>query len=565
MLVKNAMRHRKYDYLAVFHDPSAGERHRELWHRAWLGAAAESRTLEPEAERCRFDENGVAMPAKIAAHTALAAIAHVAAHRMFGAGRFDVGALRPLQVALVALVEDARVEQLAMRERPGLRKLWAPYFAPDAGDIATVPALLRQLACALFDCHVPAAHAWVEKGRRLFVDDSSGWRDPALSRQIGNLLGNDLGQMRLQFNWKSYCVEPAYRDDNHGLWDFPPPDDSPPTPRNLQLESGAGGSPSAATTENGAGAAQHGDELTAIGVDDPATIALPEWDYALQAYRPGSVTARMQRAQGADGSALETLLAAQAVQLRRLNTLLQAARQRRIKLKRQRSGDAFDLDACVAAVVARRISGHIDDRLHIERRKIRAGLALQLLIDASLSTAAPDSNGSASLLQHEIDAATLLGQAAADSGDAFAIHALQSCGRLDVRHIALKDFDEPWSGAVRERLAGLAPALSTRLGAALRCAGIALQRRAEPQRLLFVLSDGEPADIDSGDRRYLIEDARMAVRELAHAGIEVFCCGLDPAASADLEHIFGRRRVALIAGVERLSAQLQKLYLQLAR
>lgn len=35
----------------------------------------------------------------------------------------------------------------------------------------------------------------------------------------GNLLGNDLGQMRIQFNPRTYRVEPLYRDDNSGLWD----------------------------------------------------------------------------------------------------------------------------------------------------------------------------------------------------------------------------------------------------------------------------------------------------------------------------------------------------------
>ena len=41
-----------------------------------------------------------------------------------------------------------------------------------------------------------------------------------MSRSIGMLLGNDLGQMRVQFNFKTYLVEPLYRDDNLFLWDF---------------------------------------------------------------------------------------------------------------------------------------------------------------------------------------------------------------------------------------------------------------------------------------------------------------------------------------------------------
>jgi predicted DCC family thiol-disulfide oxidoreductase YuxK len=53
-----------------------------------------------------------------------AAAAHAQAHLVLGGPRFAVGTLKPLQIALVTLIEDARVELLAMRQLPGLRKLW---------------------------------------------------------------------------------------------------------------------------------------------------------------------------------------------------------------------------------------------------------------------------------------------------------------------------------------------------------------------------------------------------------------------------------------------------------
>ncbi len=57
--------------------------------------------------------------------------------------------------------------------------------------------------------------------------------DPAISREIGMLLGNDLGQMRVQFNARTYVVEPIYRDDGLGLWDFG--EDAPPSSDVLEL------------------------------------------------------------------------------------------------------------------------------------------------------------------------------------------------------------------------------------------------------------------------------------------------------------------------------------------
>ena len=47
------------------------------------------------------------------------------------------------------------------------------------------------------------------------------------------LLGNDLGQMRVQFNAKTYVVEPVYRDDGLGLWDFG--EDAPSSGEALEL------------------------------------------------------------------------------------------------------------------------------------------------------------------------------------------------------------------------------------------------------------------------------------------------------------------------------------------
>ena len=150
-----------------------------------------------------------------------AALAHVLAHFQFGGGKFPLGSLKPVQIALVSLIEDARVEQLAIGRFPGLRRFWLPFHLADASGVVTAPALMARLARALLDPSYFDTHAWVTKGRDLFFAERVRWTDPAISRSIGGLLGNDLGQMRVQFNPRTYVVEPAYRDDHQGLWDFP--------------------------------------------------------------------------------------------------------------------------------------------------------------------------------------------------------------------------------------------------------------------------------------------------------------------------------------------------------
>ena len=149
-----------------------------------------------------------------------AAAAHAQAHLIYGGARFPVGTLKPLQFALVTLIEDARIELLAMRQLSGLRRLWSPYHVAVPDGVATAPVLLARLARALFDPSYRDDDSFVAKGRWMFEARHPRLDDPAISREVGMLLGNDLGQMRVQFNAKTYVVEPIYRDDGLGLWDF---------------------------------------------------------------------------------------------------------------------------------------------------------------------------------------------------------------------------------------------------------------------------------------------------------------------------------------------------------
>lgn len=124
-----------------------------------------------------------------------------------------------MQIALVSLIEDARVERLAMRELPGLARLFLPFHAAQPTRAINAPMLFARLARALADPAYENPNPWIAKARAVFLAEQD-LSDQQLSRRIGNLLGNDLGQMRLQFDAKTYVVQPAYRDDNLGLWDF---------------------------------------------------------------------------------------------------------------------------------------------------------------------------------------------------------------------------------------------------------------------------------------------------------------------------------------------------------
>ena len=67
-------------------------------------------------------------------------------------------------------------------------------------------------------------------------------------------------------------------------------------------------------------------------------------------------------------------------------------------------------------------------------------------------------------------------------------------------------------------------------------------RRRGP-RWVIVFSDGEPHDVDVHDARYLVEDARHAVRSAARQRVRIVCVALDGKHASDARRIFGARGV----------------------
>ena len=141
-------------------------------------------------------------------------------------------------------------------------------------------------------------------------------------------------------------------------------------------------------------------------------------------------------------------------------------------------------------------------------------------------------------------------QAACSSAAATAL-ALQTLG-VPCEVVA---FSSNGRQAVNDTLAARLQALrsggSTRLGAALRhaTARLAAQRgrgRDVPSWVLL-LSDGEPHEIDAHDPRYLVDDARQAVREGQRRGVRMACLTMGGTAAPQALRIFGRHGTQTLA------------------
>ena len=92
-----------------------------------------------------------------------------------------------------------------------------------------------------------------------------------------------------------------------------------------------------------------------------------------------------------------------------------------------------------------------------------------------------------------------------------------------------------------------------------------MTQHSASKKILFVLTDGEPADNDVQDPQYLRFDTKKAVEELARKGIITFCLTLDPHADQYVERIFGAKNYLVLDHVSRLPEKLPELYLGLTK
>ena len=302
--------------------------------------------------------------------------------------------------------------------------------------------------------------------------------------------------------------------------------------------------------------------------DDRGTVVAryPEWDRTAGVERPDWTTVREVEPMAGSLHRIEEMLARDAGLTARVERLVKAARVGRpTRLKRQPDGLDLDLDAAIDAAKALRTGEIPDERIHQRKVLKTRDLAVTVLIDTSESTADRVPAAGATILDVEKHAVAVLARSMAALGDSFALRAFASNGREEVRVARVKDFGQGFDQAALARLSGLTSGLSTRLGTALRHAGAELAPVAASRRLLIVLTDGAPADIDVADPTDLVEDARRAVLGLRVQGIDTFGLTLDPSGAGHGAAVFGRTNHMPVRRIEDLPGRLSELYFRVAQ
>ncbi|MFO1206879.1 MAG: VWA domain-containing protein [Burkholderiales bacterium] len=306
-------------------------------------------------------------------------------------------------------------------------------------------------------------------------------------------------------------------------------------------------------------------DLPSASVDDlplgPGE-ALPEWDWKAQRLRVDFCHATLLVARPGEPFQPSRALRTTARRVRRRLEVLRAAPRWQ---RRCTDGDDLDLDGWVDNAAEAGAGPRCSDPpVYARRAHVERSLATLLLADLSLSTDAYV-NDHVRVIDVIRDALFVFGEALDGTGDAFAMLGFSSVRRNHVRIQLLKDFDEAWATATQTRVGAIKPGYYTRMGAAVRWATKRLARRPERQRLLLILTDGKPNDMDVYEGRWGIEDTRHAVHEARAAGVLPFCLSIDDEAHDYLPHLFGRQGWVHVHRPVQLPARLAAVYGRLTR
>ncbi len=233
-------------------------------------------------------------------------------------------------------------------------------------------------------------------------------------------------------------------------------------------------------------------------------------------------------------------------------------------LRRWLEGDDFDYRALIDYVIDRKAGMIPSERLYIKRLKQERDVCVLLLVDLSRSTANTVLGGKATVLDIEKEAIVLLCEALSVVGDRFSIAGFSGSGRLGVEYYLIKAFGEPMDETIRQRINGITPRRSTRMGAAVRHAVSQLVEVPSKVKLLLLLGDGFPND--TGYKQdYAIEDTRRALDEARSRNIHAHGITVNFSADVQLDALYGKRRHHVIRDIRELPDKLFRIYGALTR
>jgi hypothetical protein len=569
---------------------------RALWGRGFCLQQSEN-VNENSSLLSYIADNKIFLPAEVTLNQSQenyyrAAATHAAAHKIYSKNVLEVDDLNLMQRSVIGLIEDLRIELLSINEFPGLRRLWLEFHSIQKTSSVSAVNLMMRLSRCILDPDYFDNHHWVIKGKMLIRYNFHRLRDQGLSIDIGLSLANDLGQMRLPLNSGRYEQAVIYRDDNRCLWkktiesqqqvDLVSDAQTSIVHKNKLEEDSAGKKIEISENDENIGEGfyiRQNDEASfkynqKQAQETATTLMYPEWDYRSQLFKNDWCTL-IEHTKSTDASQTEDKIKLNKIeaifnshrntlnQLRYIAKKFQTQKQQRVR--RMQEGDDIDFDPLIKAMVAMRMQQTPDTAVFVrDEYRHSKTLAISILLDLSESTNAMVTGTSLSISQMMRDAVLLLAETLSITDEQFSIAGFSSNGRHEVNVTNFKSFSETFDES-KARLADIQGQHSTRLGTAIRHSAQFLAQQPAQKKLLLVVTDGEPSDIDVFDERYLDYDSWQAVNSLVKMGVQPFCLNLDSGADSVIEHIFGKGRYETLEQLTHLPDVLSRIYLKYGR
>ncbi|HET7597612.1 MAG TPA: hypothetical protein VFK15_11830 [Burkholderiales bacterium] len=296
-------------------------------------------------------------------------------------------------------------------------------------------------------------------------------------------------------------------------------------------------------------------------------VPYPEWDYREQRYKRNWSWVQEKKLAESNMAETNRLERQYSNALKRLKKAIQAQKPARLApLLRQLDGDDMDINAVVGYVAEKQAGRSPKPAIYRRREMRQREIAVTLLADMSTSIMQHLPEGGGRLVDRVRAGVLLFAESMEEVGDAYSIAGFYSKYRDNVSYYTIKGFDQPLSEDVRSQIGGMSGRLATRMGAAVRHATARFEQVESRRRLLLILSDGRPEDYDDGgDRRYLHEDTRMAVKEAVARGVHPFCITVDTMANQYLPQIFGKGHYLVLDHINSLPNKLPEIYFRLRR
>jgi hypothetical protein len=522
-----------------------------------------------------------------------ATAAHMAAHLCYTSSPISAEQLSPAQMFFIGFVEDARIEYKAVKAFPGLKNLWRALLDIEYEEDVEHPTMLvlEHVALMLLDSSANSDdhelnafceqfHAKIEHEQD---NNQFSWH---MGMELFNIFSTRVAVPSLRILER---IRIPYRDDNRFVWEFEEFTFDTMNEYISAAQRQVRKTVSVMEMANEVDCELAGDDAQEIWtsatemfpyeddlentksfnemwgkepVSDP--FHYQEWDYQIQLHRPDWVTVYERRQPKGNPQDVEKILTEHKPIAHRIKQIIDLLTPEGVqRVRNMEDGDEIDINAAVDAMISIRMGKQPNPRITMRNVLKSRDLCVVLLMDLSESTNETVEGSDKTILQLTREAATLVATAINGIGDPFAIHGFASDGRHDVQYFRFKDFTQHFDDDAKARLAGMQGGLSTRMGAAMRHAGKHLLKQPERRKLLLLVTDGEPADIDERDPQHLRHDTKKAVEELYSKGVLTYCLTLDPNADNYVKRIFGTNNYTVIDNVQRLPEKLPTLFASL--